>query len=191
MSNMTRNRATVLLLECTTIQEDMFEGRMLKEYFKILESLIPVKGRARYVKIRSRKHFLNVVARAKEKYIHISAHGKYNKRTNVTRLVLPYGDLDSGDIEGELASKLRNKVLFVNACEVAHHDMANAFLRCGCSYFIGPLRGVKWVDAAVFSILFYKALLVDKRDVLKSRNYAERLRNIKGRYNVWIPPPPP
>lgn len=158
---------------------------MLREYFKILQSLIPVSGKARYVKIRNRNHFVNTLSRAKEKCIHISAHGEFHKRRKKTRLILPYGDLTPTNIREKLYSKLKNKILFVNACEVAHYDMAHAFLDCGCRYFVAPLRRVEWVDAAVFAILFYKALLIDHKNVPSARDYAESLRNVKGCYSVW------
>jgi len=182
---MVRLSANLLIMECTIVHEDMFEGRMLKEYFRILQSRIPTSGRVRYVKIRNRNHFLSTISRAKEKYIHISAHGKFSKRKKITSLVLPYGNLTSTDIREKLDSKLKNKNLFVNACEAAHSDMAYAFVDCGCRYFVAPLRRVEWVDAAVFAVLFYRALFIDHKDVPSARDYVEKLRNIKGCYNVW------
>jgi len=188
---MAKMRANILVLECTTTKEKMFEGRMLKEFFKILESRIPVSGKARYVKIRNRNHFISVVRRSKEKFIHISAHGEYNKKKREARLILPYGYLTGSDIEENIGDRLKGKIVLANACELGYAAMANAFLRCKCKAYVAPYRRVEWVDAGIFAILFYKAVLLDfKGDVVRARDYVDRLKNIDGCYSVWVPPPP-
>lgn len=188
---MTMRRANILVLECTTTREKMFEGKMLKEFFKILESKIPVSGRARYVKIRNRGHFISVVRRSKERFIHISAHGEYNKKKRETRLMLPYGYLTQSDIEEHIGDRLKGKIVLANACELGYAAMANAFLRCMCKAYVAPYDRIDWDDAGIFAMLFYKAILLDfKGDVGRARDYVNRLKNIGGCYSVWVQPPP-
>lgn len=102
----------------------------------------------------------------KTKYdiIHISAHGSTDGIGN--------GSTWTAKTE-EIAEKrtpyYKAKLVHVSACLSNYREIAEAF---NSNYFVAPKTEVDWIDAAMFSSLFYKRYIVDGISLPKSFEYA-------------------
>jgi hypothetical protein len=63
------------------------------------------------------------------------------------------------------------KLIHVSACLANGKKMAEAF---NSQYFLAPDVEVDWVDAAIFSMLFYKLYIVDGVSFDRAFNNAKR-----------------
>lgn len=154
-------RAKLLILECVSeTKERLSEGRLLWELMRILgyeklTSLEVVGGPNRLVE---------KLEDAKERYIHISAHGDFHQ-TRGTYLKTPRrGRVYSSDLSKLWIGKKSEipELVVLSACEAGHVDMVRAFSNAGCRYCLAPLHEPFFVDAAVFLTLFYRLLIGEK-----------------------------
>ena len=170
----------ILLLDCTTRKEPC-EGRLLKEFFEICRLYKPCKAASLYYKIKSKKEFLSKLNTGKRyNIIHISAHGPPDCQeigigNGSTWLASP------ADIEH---SNHKVTLVFVNACLANRRVMADSFK--GAKYFLAPKTEVQWVDAAMFSLAFYKRYIVDGVSMRSAFKYARRMTQTSNDYpNYW------
>ena len=150
-----------MILELTSeIKEGRSEGGLLWELMRILGFEMHV----RFERVKGKKHFFEVLEGTKERYIHIGAHGEFSSVE--TSLLTPRGArIYPEEIEGPWAKRRRKPLLAVLfACHTGHIDFIRAFSEAGCRYVIAPLHETDWDDAALFSSIFYKLLLGERKN---------------------------
>jgi hypothetical protein len=154
----------ILILDCTR-KEEPSEGRLLKEFFKICRLYKPAKAFPLVYKINSKKDFLQKLNTGKRyDIIHISAHGGTKRKIGIgngrTWLATP-----------EEIKKTNHKaeLVFVNACLANKLKIAEAFKS---KYFLAPITEVEWINAALFSLMFYKRYIVDGVRMRSAFEYA-------------------
>lgn len=169
----------ILILDCTPESEPS-EGRLVKEFLQMCKLHKPTKASSLYYKVRSKKEFLNKLSRGKRyDIIHISAHGAPRGKVGIgngrTWLAEPK------DIE---ETNHKATLVFVNACLANKKPIADAFK--GAKYLLAPKTEVDWVDAALFSILFYKRYIVDGISMRSAFEYARKRTQTCDDYpNYW------
>jgi len=141
---------SILVLDCTQKGEPS-EGKLLKQFFSICRLFKPAKARAVCYSVRSKSELLSKLDTGKRyDIIHISAHGSKEGQHDVT-----IGNGSTWRVSAEEVSEVnhRAKLVFLNACVSNTKKMAEAF---NSDYFIAPSTEVRWDDAAIFSLMFYK-----------------------------------
>lgn len=168
----------ILILDCTPNYEPS-EGRLLKEFFQICKLHKPVKASSLYYKIKSKRDFLNKLDTGKRyNIIHISAHGPANNEVGL-------GNGSTWLAKPEEIENTNHKatLLFANACLANRQVIVDAFK--GARYFLAPVTEVLWVDAALFSLMFYKRYLVDGKSMRGAFEYARRRTQTSNDYPDW------
>lgn len=165
----------ILIIDCTPNDEPS-EGRLLKEFFQICKLYKPVKASPLCYKIKSKRDFLNKLNTGK-KYdiIHISAHGDENG----------LGNGRTWQAKPEDISKTNHKatLVFANACLANRKVFADAFKG---KYFLAPQTQVEWIDAAIFSLIFFKRYIVDGKGMRSAFNHARKMTKASRDYpNYW------
>ena len=169
----------ILILDCTPHDEPS-EGRLLKEFFQICRLYKPAKASSLYYKINSKKSFLSKLNTGKRyDVIHISAHGP------------PEGEVGLGNGRTWMAkpkdietTNHKAILVFANACLASKQVIANAFK--GAKYFLATRTEVEWIDAALFSLVFYKRYIVDGISMRSAFEYARKRTQTSGDYpNFW------
>lgn len=75
-------------------------------------------------------------------------------------------------------------LVFANACLANKKAMAEAFK--GAQYFLAPNTEVQWIDAALFSLMFYKRYVVDGTEMRSAFEYArKRTQTSKDYPDYW------
>jgi hypothetical protein len=172
-------KRSILILDCTT-KGDPSEGLLLKEFFRICKLHRPAKSAALYYKINSKKEFLSKLNTGKRyDIIHISAHGAPGNEVGLgngsTWWVTP---------EEIVKTKHKAKLVFANACLANKKTIADAFK--GAKYFLAPDTVVQWIDAAIFSLTFYKRYIVDGTRMHSAVAYARRRTQTSRDYpSLW------
>lgn len=140
----------------------------------------PVKGSSLYYKINSKKEFLAKLNTGNRyDIIHISAHGARRNEVGIgngsTWLAKP----------NEISlTNHKAKLIFVNAFSASNKVLAEAFK--GATYFLAPKTDVRWIDAALFSLMFYKRYIVDSIEMQNAFKYARKRTQTSRDYpNYW------
>lgn len=179
--------AKLLILECTSEKkEKMSEGWLLWELIRILG----YEKQTNLKKIGGASRLIDELQNAEERYIHISAHGRFHQ-TRGTYLKTPRkGKVYSTDLSDLWASKRKSKIpklVVLSACEAGHIDMVRAFSNAGCRYCLAPLHETLFEDAAVFLALFYKLLIGERNSPwIAFRNTMAGLsQSLQGLSGAW------
>ena len=169
ISELKKTKNAVLILDTTSpSREKMSESNFLYELLRIYNADAPVKPNR--IPIKSKNDFINIIRASREYYIHISAHGRArdenNKPTRTKIKAGIFGELDKEDVfDGKTKwwpdYDRRPSLIVATACEAGRNDLATAFWETGCDNYIAPFRKVSWINAAVFSTLFYFYLFVE------------------------------
>lgn len=81
---------------------------------------------------------------------------------------------------------IKAEIVFVNACETYKRDLVNAFLTAGKPkkrVYIAPKNEVKFHDAYLIALLFWKRLMLDCKTPWRAlAHYAYRLPDFKANY---------
>lgn len=156
------NDRRILVLDCTPLREPR-EGKLLKSFFRICEVHKPAQARSLYYPVGSKSEFLKKLG-TKKKYqiIHISAHGSPTGIGNGSTWEASVHEISD-------ANNARAKLVHVSACQSCYREMADAF---NSTFFLAPKKEVEWIDAAIFSLMFYKRYLVDGISMRRSFEYA-------------------
>ena len=148
--------------------------------------------RARHLKIiphraKNKKDFIRWLQKETD-FLHISAHGE--RENGITTLKITQRSKITPDQIKKLTINAR--VVFVNACQQAHADMANAFLTAGkpkIQYYIAPKVDVPFDEAFIVALLFYKKAFIEKRKRLSyALKYVYKLKDIRTNYWYWESP---
>jgi len=169
----------ILILDCTP-KDEPSEGRLVKEFFQMCKLHKPTRASSLYYKINWKKEFLSKLSTGKRyNIIHISAHGPPKGKVGI-------GNGRTWLAEPKEIEKTNHKatLVFVNACLANKQSIADAFK--GTKYFLAPKTEVDWIDAALFSILFYKRYIVDGVRMRNAFEYARQRTETCNDYpNYW------
>lgn len=172
-------KKSILILDCTP-KDEPSEGRLLKEFFQMCRLYKPAKGSSLYYKVNSKKAFLRKLdTGTRYDVIHISAHGPPDNGVGIgngrTWLATP---------EDIRETNHRAVLVFANACLANRRALAEAFT--GARYFLAPRTEVKWIDAALFSLMFYKRYIVDGVEMHSAFKYARKRTQTADDYpDIW------
>ncbi len=155
-------RVELLVLECVSeTKERMSEGRLLWELMRILQyeesTTLEIIGGPRRLVER--------LGNARERYIHISAHGDFHKTRGTYLKTARKGRVYPSDLHGLWEGREKAEIpelVLLSACEAGHIDMVKTFSDAGCRYCIAPLHEPIFSDATVFLTLFYRLLIGEK-----------------------------
>ncbi len=153
-------RPSLLILELTSEnKEGKSEGWLLWELMRILE----LKKHVRFEKASGKRAFFNLLNNARENYIHIGAHG-IRHRGKTCLLTPREAKIFPEELEDLwINRRKRPELVVLSACYAGHIDLVKPFTEAGCRYVIAPLHETYWDDAALFSTIFYKSLLGEKK----------------------------
>jgi CHAT domain-containing protein len=165
----------VLLINLTNKKEPN-EVEFLSEFFHMIQMRYPNRVDFKPIQVRSKKEFKSLLSDQWADIIHIAAHGYSKKhsgrRGKETSIYLSRTSINSDEINK--LPEIKTKLVFVSACLNSYEDMANAFLNRGVEKFIAPKTIVDWVNAALFSVMFYKKYVWDGRSFKTAFMYAKR-----------------
>jgi hypothetical protein len=169
----------ILILDCTP-EDEPSEGRLLKEFFRICKLYKPIKASSLYYKVHWKKQFLSKLNTGKRyDIIHISAHGPPRGKIGI-------GNGRTWVVAPEEIEKTNHKatLVFVNACLANRKIIAEAFK--GAKYFLAAKTKIQWIDAALFSLMFYKRYLVEGVTMRNAFEYArQRTQTCDDYPNYW------
>jgi hypothetical protein len=164
-------------LDCTTNKEPS-EGLLLKRFLDICRLYKPAQATPLRYKIKSKSDFLNKLSTPKKySIVHISAHGSPDGVSNAKN---PTWTASIDEIAE--AHKAKTTLVHLSACSTCNKKMSEAF---NSKYFLAPLKPVEWIDAAAFSVLFYKRYIVDGVKLHNSLKYAAKATQTTSVYNFW------
>jgi len=173
----------IRLLNCTT-KEEPNETILLSEFFKMMQLDYPSKIQFRETQVYTKKQFLDSLTDGWSNLIHITAHGeskpvdnRRGKRTEIYIKDEPH-TVKSSDIKN-LNTKLNVRCVFVSACRNSYKDMADAFCELGAKHYIAPKSDVSWIEAAIFSMMFYKRYIWDVKSFKSAFNYVQEKTKLK------------
>lgn len=152
---------------------------MLKEFFNICRLYKPAKASSLFYKVNSKRDFLKKLNTGKRyDIIHISAHGAPKGKTGIGNGTTWWATPE------EIKETNHNATLiFVNACLANKLAIAEAFRS---RYFLAPVTEVEWVNAALFSLMFYKRYIVDGVSMRRAFEYARNKTQTSSDYpNYW------
>lgn len=172
-------KRNILILDCTRNSEPS-EGRLLKEFFDICRLHRPKKATSLYYKIKSKKDFLNKLNTGKHySIIHIAAHGPDEGEVG-----LGNGSTWLARPEELKKTKPKTTLLHASACSASNKILANSFQ--DVDFYLAPKTEIDWINAAIFSMLFYKRYIVDGISMQSSFEYARRRTHTCKDYpNYW------
>ena len=181
------------LVEGLPKYEGINEAKAIADVLKIMKrGLDPRKAKSldiKTIRATSKEHFIKSLENTTD-FLHISSHGDRDKDNN-TYLYITNGGIIYPDEIKEL--KIKAKVVFLNACLTAKEDMAKAFLEANNSsrFFIAPRKEVKFNEAFIVSLLFYRNAFLNEvnikseRAVFKALKRVYKLGDIKTHYSFW------
>lgn len=156
----------ILILDCTANKEPR-EGRIIESLLKICSLYKPAVSTSLRYKIKSKKDFLDKLS-TKTRYniIYISAQGSSEG----------IGNGSTWEVKIEEIAKVKPPLLKANLVHVSafvsnYKVMEKAF---NSKYFIAPTTDLDWMDAAIFSSLFYKHYIVDGVSLHSAFEYARK-----------------
>jgi hypothetical protein len=179
VGGITMTKFRILILDCTP-KKDPSEGRLIKEFLQMCQLYKPAKASSLYYKVKSKKEFLSKLSTGKRyNIIHISAHGPPKGKVGI-------GNGSTWLAEPKEIEETNHKttLVFVSACLANNQPIADAFK--GAKYFLAPKTEVDWLDAALFSIVFYKRYIVDGVKMRNAFEYARtRTQTCDDYPNYW------
>jgi hypothetical protein len=148
------------------------EGRILRDILRLADHKV------RYVYIRTKKELEEVLHQfydSESRYLHLSCHGdQANVQLTIDRI--PFGEFSE-----IVRPFLRQRRLFVSACEVVNDALAEALLpNSECHSLIGPNFKINMDDAVLIWSSFYHLMFRDpETKVMKSGKIRWALRRVR------------
>ena len=146
-----RTSAQLFIVESLTLEneeERLFEGEILSRMLNLAG-----KTETRYYYIRTKRELEKILVLfddSRYRYLHLSCHA------NRHAMDTTFDPVSFGELGEMLRPCIRNRRVFVSACEMANSQLAGELLPgTGCYSLIGPARGIGFVDAAAFWVSFY------------------------------------
>jgi hypothetical protein len=117
------------------------------------------------------EHFLAEFYKSNYRYLHLSCHG------NSEGIAFTFGSLSAEDLILALAPVLKNKRLFLSACDVATTNLARGILGAqpGSHSIAGPIGEVTFADSAILWSAFYHTMFSHNPGAMKRDKLYEKL----------------
>lgn len=138
-----------------------YEGQIISDILRLNQK------QSKYYYIRTKKELKAVLKKFRDsnyRYLHLSCHA--NRREMATTLdSIPFDELST-----LLRPYLRERRLFVSACEMTNTNLANLLLPgSGCFSLMGPAAAIEFSDAAIIWASLYHLMFNHARDIMKRR----------------------
>jgi len=152
----------------------------------IISRMLELHGKnPKYRYVRTREQLEKAVAQfgtSNFRYLHISCHADAEGMITTNQ-----DEIDFDDLAVILNPHLKNKRLFLSACEMVHSDLAEAIIpQSGCYSVIGPREAILFTDAAVFWTSLYHLMFSQSTHAMKRGDLLPVLRNISKLFGVNI-----
>jgi len=133
----------------------------------ILSRMLRLHGKnPKYRYVRTRNQFRAAVAqfgRSRYRYLHISCHANSESMRTTNQ-----DDIEFKKLAAILRPHLRNRRLFLSACDMVNDNLARQVLpSTGCYSIIGPDEDVRFTDAAVLWASLYHLMFTRSPSVMK------------------------
>jgi hypothetical protein len=136
------------------------EGEILSRMLKLSG-----KKKTKYFYIRTERELdeiIDLFDESEYRYLHISCHAN-GKGMATTFDSIPYVELGR-----KLAPCLKNRRVFVSACQMANDTLAAALLKdTGCNSLVGPTKAIRFDDAAAFWVAIYHLMFKHNDNAMK------------------------
>jgi len=196
ISDLYKTKYATLIIDTTShSKEKMSEINFLEELIRIYyKGTFGSHTAPKPYKVKGKERVLSFLKNSKANYIHISAHGNahFLNKTIPTEIDTGFGGLEARDIYSEengIVTRLwpeegaKPTLIVCTACETGRVDIAEAFWKSGCEYYIAPLRVVPWVNATVFDTLFYFYLIV--MGLSPSKSFKAAVAKLPNKEGTW------
>jgi hypothetical protein len=176
---MPRTKPEVFIIESLKFDDEkkqLFEG-------KILSQILNMHGKkCLYYYIRTKLELnkvLELYQTSNYRYLHFSCHGG-NHEMSLTLDAIDFKEL--GDI---LRPKLKNKRLFLSACNMVNKNLAtNIIPTSGCYSLIGPNNEVDFDSSAIFWASFYHLMFKQNDMSMNMKEITIQLKLLTKLYSV-------
>lgn len=146
-----------------------FEGAIISRMLE-LHGKIP-----KYRYVRTRKDFKSAISqfgKSGYRYLHISCHADKESMCTTNQ-----DEINFDELATILRPHLRNKRLFLSACEMVNGDLAGAIIPSSeCYSIIGPNENIRFTDAAALWASLYHLMFTHRHNRMK---HAELLRVLR------------
>lgn len=168
-SNTNPNVYIIESLDFDDEKEGRYEGQLLSDMLT-LSGKQPIY---KYVRTSQEfEYFLDDFIDSSYRYLHLSCHG--SKISIATSL----GEIAFEDLADMLNGRLKNKRIFISACEVVNeHFVEQIGMSSKCLSIIGPSTKLHTNDALIFWSSFYHILF---RENPSSMNHKRILKALNG-----------
>ncbi len=178
---------------------DLNEGKALKEALELMKKTWNGKT-TKYLNIDlkeayEKSTFLNYLKEETD-YLHISAHGQWNKRKR--KHVLKIGENIEITPDDIRKHKPKASNIFVNACRAGHFNLAKAFFDFDPKkkgFYVGPVGEPYYDGAFLVALQFHRGAFVEEfsqginkgkeRVSKKAIRYVEELKSIPAEYKYF------
>jgi hypothetical protein len=167
-----RAKNGVLIIESVPKKQDLREGRILKEFLKMIIG----KERVHLERVKGKKEFFRVISDYNFKYIHISTHG-YDD-AEVPYFSLPYGNVYPIDFP---INSLKNKSVVFSGCYLGKKSFCDElYERTGFKEIIAPQREISFEDSVAFFVLLYYFIFKEKKTLKQAYKQTMKRFKVKG-----------
>ncbi|MHC2019983.1 hypothetical protein [Methylobacterium sp. CM6247] len=144
----------------------------------IISRTLQLSGkRSAYVYIKSIAELKAVACEfgaSKHRYLHLSCHGKVNRKGQMIGLALTTGSILNDELAKILAPHLEGRRLFLSSCLAARGDFATKLLeQSKCRSVLAPMNEIGFDDAAVFWTAFYHLMFKAQRHAMSNTRIEE------------------
>jgi len=178
-SRRVRTHASLFIVESVGF-EDEEAGRVEGE---ILSRMLWLSGKdTDYRYIRTKQELTAVLPQFRSsgrRYLHISCHG------NSDALFTTLDQIRFEELGELMASPLKNRRLFVSACEAVNDDLADAVMRRGgCYSIVGPATDIGFDEAAVMWAAFYHLVFKKNSEGMNTRGIKAALSRVSETFSI-------
>jgi hypothetical protein len=174
-----RTKADLFIVESMNLDDEP-DGFCEGEVLQRIHSLCKKDADYRYIRTRQE---LVVMAkqfrRSGKRYLHIACHGN-DEYLFTTLDPLPFADLGS-----ILRPAVKDRRLFVSACEAVNDDLADAIMRPGgCRSIVGSTVGIRYDVAAVMWASFYQLMFEANPKAMSTSDIRATLMKLAATFDV-------
>ena len=161
----------LFILESLMLEDEekqRFEGEILSRMLNLAG-----KVKTKYFYIRTKRElrkFIKLFGKSQYRYLHLSCHA------NPHAMYTTFDEVSFSELGAMLRPRIRNRRVFVSACEMANSRLAGELLPgTGCYSLIGPARDIRFDDAAAFWVSFYHLMFKLNPRTMRNRELRDRI----------------
>ena len=149
-----KNRYGVFIIETLSL-EDEKNGRLDGQILKDILDLCEIPNDYYYIRTSHElEEIINEFEESKLRYLHLSCHA------SESQIAFTFENLFFREVAEIIGSKLKNKRIFISACEASNFEFAKCIIpKFGCTSLIGSPDKINFDKAAVFWSSFYHLML--------------------------------